>query len=373
MGNVVGAEDLGLGLFDDEFVINFQEEDDTPSGDEKDNQVTPSDDESQEKVAGKSDEGETSDKESDQSLPNLYSSLARALKEEGFFSDLELDDKEVIDSFDKLGNKIKAANSKAIKDALGFDLDEVNGFTELQKEYLLALKAGIPTEKFIENKQQEFAIDSITDAQLAGDEGLRKEVIARSYMMRGISEEKARKLAQTSVDLAEDVEEAKSARDEIRDVMREDQRKEIEYQSKIREEQVKQYKEYEGNLKNTFFNTDKIGEIFEVPKQLRDKMFETISKPVARTEDGALVNALTKYQMENPIDFQHKMAWFYSITDGFKKFDSFITKKATSRAAKELETLLNSTNFDKMGNVSNPSHDDDASYGARDFRFDEEA
>jgi len=373
MSKTVGTEELGLDLFDDELAVVFTDEDDTPDGDEQDNQEKPSDDESQEKVAGKSDGEEPLDKESDESLPNLYSSLAKALKEEGFFSDLELDDKEVIDSFDKLGSKIKEANSKAIKDALGFDLDEVNGFTDLQKEYLLALKAGIPPERFVENKQQELAIESITDAQLTEDQDLRKEIIARSYMMKGISEDRARKLAQTHADLAEDIEEAKIAKTEIIDAIRIEQQREIEYQSKIREEQQKQYKEYEDNLKNTFFNTDKIGEIFEVPKQLRDKMFDTISKPVARTEDGTLVNALTKYQMENPIDFQHKMAWFYSITDGFKKFDSFITKKATSRAAKELETLLNSTNFDKMGNVSNPSHDDDASYGARDFRFDEEA
>jgi hypothetical protein len=362
--------DLGLELFDDEFLVNFGEDDD-PNEDLKDNQGKTGDEETQEKVAGKSDEEESLDKELDVSLPNLYSSLAKALKEEGFFSDLVLDDN--IDSFDKLGYKIKEANSKAIKDALGFDLDEVNGFTQLQKDYLLALKAGIPAERFIESKQSELAIDSLTDQQLADSEDLRKEVITRAYMAKGISEDKAKKLAQTHVDLAEDLEEAKSARSDLREAIKVEQQRELEYQSQLRTEQIKQYKEYEESLKSTFFNTEKIGEIFDVPKQLRDRMFDAISKPVAKTEDGTLVNALTKYQMENPIDFQHKMAWFYSITDGFKKFDSFITKKATSKAAQQLETLLNSTNFDKMGNVSNPSHDDNASYGARDYRFDEEA
>lgn len=368
----VDTDELGLELFDDEFAVNFMDEDDPVEGQEdiKDKTI---DEETQESVDGKSDEEEPKDKEPDESLPNLYSSLARALKEEGFFSDLEIDVDSEIDSFEKLGSKIKEANSKAIKDALGFDLDEVNGFTDLQKEYLQALKAGIPTERFVESKQSELTIDSITDEQLEADENLRKEIIARSYMAKGISEEKARRLAQTHVDLAEDLEEAKNARGEILETIKLERQKEIEYQAQLKAEQVRQYKEYEEALKGAFFNTDKIGDIFDVPKQLRDKMFETISKPVARTEDGTLVNALTKYQMENPIDFQHKLAWFYSITEGFKKFDSFITKKATSKASKQLETLLNSTNFDKMGNVSNPLHDDDASYGARDYRFDEEA
>jgi len=365
-------EGLGLELFDDEFTVVFSDDEDPVEG-QKDNQENSSDEETQEIVAGKGDEEGSSDKERDESLPNLYSSLAKALKEEGFFSDLVLDENEKIDSFDKLGNKIKEANSKAIKDALGFDLSEVNGFTQLQKDYLLALKAGIPAERFIENKQNELAIDSLTDQQLADDEALRKEIITRAYMAKGINEDKARKLAQTHVDLAEDLEEAKSARNDLRDAIKLDQQRELDYQTQLRADQVKQYKEYEETLKNAFFNTEKIGEIFDVPKQLRDKMFDVISKPVAKTEDGTLVNALTKYQMENPIDFQHKLAWFYSITDGFKKFDSFITKKATSKAAQQLETLLNSTNFDKMGNVSNPSRDEDSNYGARDYKFDEEA
>jgi hypothetical protein len=363
---------LGLELFDDEFQVVFQEDDDPAEG-SKDNQETPSDDISQESVAGRDEEEESLDKEPDESLPKLYSTLARALKEEGFFSDLELEENEVIDSFDKLGDKIKQANNKAIKDALGFGLEEVNGLTELQKEYLQALKAGIPPERFVESKQDEVAIDSLTDEQLATNEELRKEIITRAYMSKGISEEKAKRLAQTHIDLAEDLDEAKSARDEIKAAVVAQRKSEIEYQSKLREEQQKQYQEYEGSLKKQFFEVDKMGEIFDVPKQLRDRMYESISKPVAKTEDGTLVNAITKYQMENPIEFQHKLAWFYSITDGFKKFDTFITKKATSAAAKQLESVLNSTNFDRLGNVSNPGFDDNANYGVKDFRFDEEA
>lgn len=365
-------EGLGLDLFDDEFQVNFMDDDD-PVEVEKDIQVKPSDGNSQESVAGEGQGEEPLDKEPDESLPNLYSSLAKALKEEGFFSDLELGENETVDSFDKLGNKIKEANNKAIKDALGFGLDEVNGLTELQKDYLFALKAGIPTERFEENKRGEIAIDSLTDAQLEADEALRKEIITQAYISKGINADKAKKLAQTHIDLAEDVEEAKSARDEIRETIKLQQKQELEYQSKLREDQAKQYKEYEESLKSAFFNTEKMGEIFDVPKQLRDKMFDSISKPVAKTEDGTLVNAITKYQMENPIEFQHKLAWFYTITEGFKKFDSFVTKKAASVAARQLESVLNSTNFDKLGNVSNPGFDEDANYGVRDYRFDEEA
>lgn len=363
---------LGLDLFEDEYQVVFQEDDD-PIEDQKDNQETPSDGNSQEIVAGRDGEEEPSDKEPDESLPKLYSSLARALKDEGFFSDLVLEENEVIDSFDKLGDKIKQANNKAIKDALGFGLEEVNGLTDLQKEYLHALKAGITPERFVESKQDELVIDSLTDAQLADDEELRKEIITRSYMSKGLSEDKAKRLAQTHVDLAEDLEEAKAARDEMKAAIVAQQKNEIEQQSRLREDQQKQYQEYEVALKKQFFETEKVGEIFDVPRQLKDKMFESISKPVAKTEDGTLVNAITKYQMENPIDFQHKLAWFYSITDGFKKFDSFITKKATSAAARQLESVLNSTNFDKLGNVSTPGFDDNANYGARDLRFDEEA
>lgn len=362
---------LGLELFEDEFHVVFQDDDiEVQDVDEK---KLPSDGENQESVAGEDQDEEPSDKEPNKSLPNLYSSLAKALKEEGFLSDLDLKDDEEIESFDKLGEKIKQANNKAIQDALGFGLDDVNSLTDLQKEYLLALKAGVPTERFVESKQAEFSIESITDEDLESNEELRKELITRSYIAKGIDEAKAKRLAQTHIDLAEDIEEAKSARDEAINSIKAERAAEIEFRAKQKEEQIKQYKEYEATLKGAFFNTEKIGEIFDVPKQVRDKMYESVSKPVAKTEDGTLVNAITKYQIENPIDFQHKLAWFYTITDGFKKFDTFVTKKSVSKAALQLESVLNSTNFDKMGNVSNPLHDDDSTYGVRDFRFDEEA
>ena len=245
--------------------------------------------------------------------------------------------------------------------------------SDIQKEYLKAINDGIPAEMFLEAKKNEIAVGSISDEDIEADQELRKTIIAQSYMSKGLSEEKALKLAQTHIDLAEDVEEAKAARNELTEAIKLSNQKEFEYQKKLQEDQIRQYKEYQENLKNHFFNTDKVGETFDVPKQLRDKMYEAITKPIAKTEDGTLVNAITKYQMENPIDFQHKVAWLYSITDGFKKFDSFVTTKAKSAAARELESVLNSTNFDSLGNVSTPLSDDEAVYGLRDFRFDEEA
>jgi hypothetical protein len=374
MSNNLG--DLDLNILDDEYFIVDQDvddieprDDDGPSG-SKPKEDSASEGEGSESVAGEGEvDGKGSSKDGSQSLPNLYSSLAKALGEEGFLSDLKYDE---IDSFDKLGEEIRKANSKNIESALGFSLDGVNELNDLQKEYLQALSQGIPAETFVQAKRGEVNLDGITDELLASDENLRKQIIIDSYLAKGIAPEKAEKMAQMHFDLAEDLVEAKTARDEIKAMIEAENQREFEYQKSLREQQINEQRQYEEDLKNAFYNTDKLGETFEIPRQLKDQMFKLMTKPVARTEDGTLVNELTKYQIENPIDYQHKVAWLYSITDGFKKFDDFVTKKARTKATMELESVLNSTNFDKMGNVSSPEHDDAAVYGLRDYKFDDE-
>lgn len=360
--------DLSFDLFDDDLLLIDNEDTDLQEVDEKE---TAGEGKVSEKVASEEEvSGSESTEGGDESLPNLYSSLAKALGEEGFLPDLNYEE---IDSFDKLGDQIREANKKTLSESLGFDISNVNELSQLQKDYLNALSNGIPAEKFIEAKQTEQDIDSITDEAIEADENLRRNIIINGYVSKGVPEAKAAKLAQMHIDLAEDLQEAKSARDDIKQAIIENNKKEFAYQKQLNDDRIKEQRTYEDNLKKSFYDTDKIGETFDITRQLKDKMYESIVKPVAKLEDGTLVNAITKYQVENPIDFQHKMAWLFAITDGFKKFDSFVTTKATSKATKQLESVLNSTNFDKLGNVSNPLHDDDAVYGLRDYKFDEEA
>jgi len=369
--------DLSFDLLDDDFALVDEEIEEEPSKEDEKKvdskqQNTASESNSSEKVAGEDGGvGKDSTESGEQSLPNLYSSLAKALGEEGFLP--SLDNYDTIDSFDKLGDQIKEANKKTLSDALGFDISNVNSLNDIQKEYLNALSQGIPADKFIAAKQNEFDINSITDDAIEADVELRRSVIINGYVVKGVTEAKAVKLAQMHIDLAEDVEEAKSSRDELKQAIIASNQREFEYQKQINSERVSEQKKYEESLKKSFYDTDKIGNSLDITRQLKDKMYDSIMKPVAKLEDGTLVNAITKYQIENPIDFQHKMAWLFTISEGFKNFDTFINTKATSKAAAQLESVLNSTNFDKLGNVSNPLHDDDAVYGLRDYKFDEEA
>jgi len=317
------------------------------------------------------DEGENPHEVDSESLPNLYSSFAKALGENGFLPGLEAYDD--IDSLDKLGDKIREINKTKISEALGFEVDSAFELTDMQKEYLKALKDGIPPDVFVEAKASEASIDGITDDAIEDDAELRRNLITESYMLSGLSEEKARKLTQIHFDLGEDIDEAKSARDGIKDYITNANAQKIKEQQDAQENAKKERLAYEENLKNHFFNTEKIGDSFVVSKQVRDKMYNSIAKVAAKDANGTPINEITKYQIENPIDFQHKVAWLWSITDGFKNFDGFVTKKATTSAAKQLESVLNSTNFDTLGNVSTPGFNEESRYGLEDYRFDEEA
>ena len=362
------SDKLSIELLDDDYLMVEDIEDIGGSNPHK-----ASDDEfHQEEVAGKDEDKEKDPLQGDdKSLPNLYSSFAKALGENGFLPGLESFDD--IDSLDKLGDKIKEINKKSLETALGFDVDSAFELSDIQKEYLSAIKNGIPADMFLEAKNAEISMDGITDSLIEDDSDLRKNLIVESYMVQGLSEEKANKLAQIHFDLGEDLDEAKSARDSIKAYIQESNAKRIQEYQAAAENEKKERQAYEESLRKHFFETDKIGNSFEVSKQVKDKMYNSIAKPVGKDKSGNPINEITKYQIENPVDFNHKVAWLWAITDGFKTFDGFVTKRAKTNATRELESVLNSTNFDSLGHVSTPGFDEESRYGLRDYRFDEEA
>ena len=153
------TNELNLDLLDDDYAIVDIEDIGTQDIDPEDLSKAGEGD-SPEEVAGKEEakEGDPA-KSGSESLPNLYSSLAKALGEEGFLPGL--DKYEEIDNFDKLGEKIKEANKQALVDSLGFSLDNISELNQLQKDYLKALNEGVPAEVFIEAKRNEVSIEHL--------------------------------------------------------------------------------------------------------------------------------------------------------------------------------------------------------------------
>ena len=288
---------------------------------------------------------DTTPKGNGTSPKNFYSSIAKALKEEGIFPDLDDEGlskvKDPEDFRDLIDQQIKAS------------LDE------RQKRIDEALNAGVePTEI----RKYENAINflgSIKEENISdeGDKGekLRKDLIYQDFINRGYSKERAAREVQKSFNAGTDIDDAKEAlesnigffRDKYDELVN-DAKSETEQEERERKEQAEK-------LKSSILNDKEVFGDLSVDKSTRQKIYDNIAKPVYKDpETGEYFTAIQKYEMENRTDFLKNIGLLFTLTDGFKNLDGLVkgkVKKEVNKGLRELEYTLNNTARTSDGNL----------------------
>lgn len=268
---------------------------------------------------------------------NFYSSIAKALKEEGIFPDLDDESyskiKEPEDFRDLIEQQIKA------------------GLDERQKRVDEALNAGVePTEikryentiYFLDNIKE----DSISDESDKGEK-LRKDLIYQDFINRGYSKERAMREVQKSLNAGTDIEDAKEALRSNMDFFK-DKYNELVNEAKAEAEQEeRERKEQAEKLKVSILNDKEVFGDLSIDKSTRQRIYDNISKPIYKDpETGEYYTAIQKYEMENRVDFLKNIGLIFTLTDGFKNLDGLVkgkVKKEVKKGLRELENTLNNT------------------------------
>lgn len=276
---------------------------------------------------------------------HFYSSIANALAVDGIFPNLDDDAVKKVDSAEAFSDLIEA---------------EINArLDERQQRVAKALDNGVEASDIKKYEGTLSYISSITDAAIAEDseqgETLRKNLIYQDFLNKGYSAAKAQKLTQRTIDAGTDIEDAKEAlqsnkeyfQDAYNELLREAQEK-ADLEKANRQAEAEKLKESIMKDKQLF------GDI-ELSNDIRKKAFDTISRPVYKdTETGRYLTALQKYEMENRADFLKYTGLIYTLTNGFKDFDSFTkgkVKKEVNKGLRELEQTLNSTRRNSNGSL----------------------
>lgn len=276
---------------------------------------------------------------------NFYSSIAKALKEEGIFPDLDDESyskiKEPEDFRDLIEQQIKA------------------GLDERQKRIDEALNAGVePTEIRRYENTMNF-LDSIKEENISdeGDKGenLRKNLIYQDFINRGYSKERAAREVQKSFNAGTDIDDAKEALQSNIDYFR-DKYDELVNDAKSEAEQdEKERKEQAEKLKTSILNDKEVFGDLSVDKSTRQRIYDNISKPVYKDpETGEYYTAIQKYEMDNRVDFLKNIGLIFTLTDGFKNLDGLVkgkVKKEVKKGLRELENTLNNTARTSDGNL----------------------
>jgi len=278
--------------------------------------------------------GDTNNPESPSS--NTISSMLSALKQDGILPDI--DDKDI-------------SEAKTAEDfASIIDKQVAARLDEKQRRIDEALSTGVPTEEVNKYEGVISYLDGITEEALEVDDEatdkLRKDLIYQDFINKGFKPERAAKEVEKSIAAGTDIEDAKAARESVKEFF-ETQYKEVQEQSKktalAEQEKIKTAKE---EFKKKAFDTEEPFSGIKLDKNTRTKVFENATKPIGKDENGRLVTPLQKYIKENPTDAQYYMSVLYTLTDGFKNIDKLVGSKVkgeTKKSYQHLERVLSSS------------------------------
>lgn len=276
---------------------------------------------------------------------NFYSSIAKALKEEGIFPDLDDEGlskvKDPEDFRDLIDQQIKA------------------GLDERQKRIDEALNAGVEPTEIRKYENTINFLGSIKEENISdeGDKGekLRKDLIYQDFINRGYSKERAAREVQKSFNAGTDIDDAKEALKSNIDFFKDKYDELVNEAKSEAEQEERERKEQAEKLKSSILNDKDVFGDLSIDKSTRQKIYDNIAKPVYKDpETGEYFTAIQKYEMENRTAFLKNIGLLFTLTDGFKNLDGLVkgkVKKEVKKGLRELEHTLNNTARTSDGNL----------------------
>ena len=288
----------------------------------------------------------TSSEKDDSNSPNknFYSSIAAAFSEDGIFPDLD----------DETISKIKGPEDLA-------DIVEKQiqaKFNERQKRIDEALNAGMEPDEIKSYENTISYLDDIKDDDITAEnenaENLRKRLIYQDFINRGWSKERAQREVTKSFNAGTDIDDAKEALTSNKDFFKGKYNSLLDEAKAAEQEEIQRTKEEAVKLKKSILEDKKVFGDVEIDAATRQKIFDNVSKPIYRDEDGNYLTAIQKYQLENKADFLKNLGIIYTLTDGFKNLEGLVKSKVNKEVRKglrELEHTINNTARTSDGNL----------------------
>lgn len=341
-------DNFEMGLFDSDnsFELNFESqipdlEEENQDQDEKNinDQGESLDQDGSENVAEGEDDQEEGDdaNEDSESSPNLFSSVATVLHEQGILPSLDIESTK-IESADDLASSIQNEVNSLYEKKL------ISTFGEEGYEFI---SKGVKPEEVIDYQEKSKILDSITEDSLIEDIELSKNVVYEDYLLRGMSPEQATKIIERTLLAGDEVliEDAKESLGNLKISNKQLLEKKALEAEKAAIEAEKLKADNELKIKNSIYNTESLGKGIELNKSTQDKVYKLMTTVVGNDSKGNPENALMKARRENTIDFDTKLYYIYELTKGFTDFSKF-GKSAKKSAISDLERAMQSNKND---------------------------
>ena len=267
----------------------------------------------------------------------FYSSIARAAKNDGIFSNLD----------DEFIEKIKSAEDfgEALEQEVNSRLDEAQ---RRVKEFIdmgatpAEVKQSEGTRNTLEYLRG-ISNDQLEEESQQGEE-LRKQILYNDFITRGFSQERAMRELKKSVSAGTDIEDAKDALESLTKFYADSYNTQMAQQKKAHEEAVAQQKKAADDYRKMVLEDEIALGDQKLSKAQRQKIYDATQKPVYKDpQTGRLLTELQRYQKENPLEFMKQIGMWFVLTNGGKDMTGFVKDKVKSekhKAMRELETKI---------------------------------
>lgn len=271
--------------------------------------------------------------------PNFYSSITKALVEDGVFPDLDKSEIEAIKDassfkrlFEKQSDNRLNATQKRINEVLSYGVQP----TEIQKfentlNYLFSIK------------------DEALTAENKDGENLRKQLIYSDLINRGYSQEKAKKEVEKSLNAGTDIDDAKEALEANKQYFHNQYTTLQERAKAQQQEYINNQKKNLEELKKSIDDKEVAFNNLKLDTVTKNKIYQNLTEKKFTNPDGQKLTALEKYDYEHHNDFLRYIGAFFTLTDGFTDFNKIfnsVAQNAVKKGLSNLEDVL-------KGNISN--------------------
>jgi hypothetical protein len=209
------------------------------------------------------------------------------------------------------------------------------------KNIMLNYREGVSLKDIVDYTDTVTKWGNVTEDKLKEDQELRKSVIKQDLINRQYTPEKADKLAQRSIDLGEDVEDAIDSHKNVIafENAKLEGKKNEEKQRQLEFEESKR-KQIE-DIRKDIETTDEIIPGVKLNKEVQDKIFKSITTIVGQDQEGRPYNIVTKKRFEDPKAFDKKLHYYIQLGLFDKTPDvSKLTKVAATKAVSKLEETI---------------------------------
>lgn len=277
--------------------------------------------------------------------PSVYSSIAKALKDDGIFPDFDDDEIAAVKTADDFAEFIdKAVDAR---------------FDEKQRRMNEAINNGVQPdtvssyERTLEwlNGVEE---SSITDESEDGEK-LRRYLIYNDFIKRGYSQDRANREVEKSFKSGSDIEDAQDALEGLKQAYSDEYRKIQDDAKAAMETAKKEQNEMSERFRKMVLEDEVAFGDMKLDKRTRQKVFDSVSKPVYKDpKTGRLYTAIQKFQMDNPLEYLKQMGLWFTLTDGGKNINALVkdqVRQAKNKSIKELERKINTSSFRNDGSL----------------------